>query len=171
MLSQLARLLLALTALSPVAFTWAIASYGAGGFKWDQVQIIFCASMLAVICALVIAAASRRLNRISFSVQEVKAVDNEVVAYIVTYLFPLIAPAQTVNSLGLLFVMLILAAVLSTAHAFTFNPLLTIFGYHFYEVKCSTGVTYLLMSKGNITDVKKVAQVGRISHYLMLDLT
>jgi hypothetical protein len=113
----------------------------------------------------------KRLTRISFAVAEVKAVDNEVVAYVVAYLFPLIAPAQSVDYITFGFVLMVLALVLSSAHAFTFNPLLTLFGYHFYEVKSSAGVSYILLSKQDVTDVKQVNSVGKLTNYLMLDLT
>ncbi len=168
MLRGFARLLLAFAALSPVALTWAISDYGRGGFSQEQGIVLFCAAMLAWICYLVIHQATRRLARISFVVNEVRAVDNEVVGYIVTYLFPLISPAE-VNGASLGFVLLVLAVVLSASHAFTFNPLLTLLGYHFYEVKCASGISYLLMSKSDITDVKQVRRVSKISNYLMLD--
>jgi small neutral amino acid transporter SnatA (MarC family) len=171
MLSTFARLLLAFAALSPVALTWVIVDYGRRGFSQDQIAILLAALALAAICYWILILAERRLTRISFSVEEVKAVDNEVVGYIVTYLFPLIAPAGSINGASLLFVLLVLAFVLSAAHAFTFNPLLTIFGYHFYEVKCRTGVSYLLISKSDITDIKQIATVSRISNYLVLDQT
>jgi hypothetical protein len=89
----------------------------------------------------------------------------------VTYLFPLLAPAADISVLSQVFVFLVLALVLSTSHAFTFNPILTFAGYHFYEAECSSGVTYLLLSKNDITDVKVVQKVGRLSRHLVLDLT
>lgn len=171
MLRGLARLLLAFGALSPVAVTWVIADYGRRGYDRDQIVVIFCAAMLALVCFLVLTAAARQLTKVSFSIEEIRAVDSEVVAYVVTYLFPLVAPTETVNSLSLGFVFLLLAIVLSSAHAFTFNPLLTVLGYHFYEVKCSTGVSYLLISKGDISDVKQVDAVVRLSKFLVLDIT
>lgn len=171
MLRGIARLLLAFGALSPVALTWAIADYGRHGYRRDQLVAVLCAVMLGVICYLVMRAAATQLTKVSFQVEELRAVDNEVVAYVVAYLFPLVVPTETVSGPTLGFVFLVLAIVLSFAHAFTFNPLLTVLGYHFYEVKCSTGVSYLLISKSDITDVKQIQAVVRLSKFLVLDTT
>lgn len=171
MLSSIARFLFALGALSPVALTWAIADFGRRGPALPQALAIGCAVLLGLICYLVVNEASRRLTKVSFAVGEVKAVDNEVVAYVVAYLFPLLTPAQGLNSYSIVFVLLVLAIVLSAAHAFTFNPLLTVLGFHFYEVKAASGVTYLMLSRRDVTDVKQVTHVARLSNFLMLDLS
>lgn len=171
MLSTVAKLLLALTAMSPVALTWAIADYGKQGYSPDQITVVGIAAILALLCLLILRTGTRSLTKVSFSIEEIKAVDNEVVAYIVTYLFPLVAPANDLSLPAQFFVLALLAFVLSTSNAFTFNPILSVLGYHFYEVKCTTGVSYLLLSRSDITDVRMVQKVGRLSKHLMLDLT
>lgn len=170
MLGAFAKFLLALSALSPVAFVWAIADYSRNGYQINQVSALIGAVLLAVICMLLLHAARKMLNEISFKAEEIKSVDNEVVSYVVTYLFPLVAPATGVSIEAQFAVFAILAYVLSTSNAFTFNPILNALGYHFYEVKSSSGVSYLLLSKSEITDVKSVNKVGRITKHLMLDL-
>jgi hypothetical protein len=171
MLSGFAKFLLALTALSPAGITWAIADYGRRGYHTDQMLVLAVALFFALSCLTLLRVASGSLTKVSFGVQSIKVVDNEVVAYVVTYLFPLVAPAAEISVISQTFVILVLALVLSTSHAFTFNPILTLAGYHFYEAECSSGVTYLLLSKNDITDVKMVKKVGRLSKHLMLDLT
>lgn len=170
MLGAFAKFLLALSALSPVAFVWAIADYSRNGYQVNQVSALIGAVLLAVLCMLLLHAARKMLNVISFKAEEIKSVDNEVVSYVVTYLFPLVAPTTGVSIEAQFAVFTILAYVLSTSNAFTFNPILSALGYHFYEVKSSSGVSYLLLSKGEITDVKSVNKVGRITKHLMLDL-
>jgi len=94
--------------------------------------------------------------------------DNEVVAYVVTYLFPLVTPVGEVSVSAQLFVLLMIVFLLSTAHAFTFNPVLSMLGYHFYEVESKTGVSYILLSSNTITDVKDVKSIGRLSNFLLI---
>ena len=171
MLSSVAKLLLSLTAMSPVAVTWAIADYSKQGYNHRQLVALCIAAFLGLACMALLSIASRRLTKITFVVEELKAVDNEVVAYIVTYLFPLVTPNTDISLLAQAFVLLLLALILSTSNAFTFNPLLSLIGYHFYEAKCNSGVSYLLLSKNNITSVKAIKEVGRLSKHLMLDLT
>jgi hypothetical protein len=171
MLSGFAKFLLALTALSPAGITWVVADFSRRGYNSDQMLVLAAALFLVLSCLMLLRIASGKLTQVSFTVQTIKVIDNEVVAYIVTYLFPLVAPAADISILSQVFVLLVLALVLSTSHAFTFNPILTFAGYHFYEAECSSGITYLLLSKNDITDVKAVQKVGRLSKHLVLDLT
>jgi len=171
MLGIFAKFLLASSALSPVAFIWAIAEYSRHGFQINQIVAIFCAIALGFICFLVLLGSKKHLTEISFTAVEIKSMDNEVIAYIVTYLFPLVAPATDVSIEAQAVIFFILAYVLSTSNAFTFNPILNAIGYHFYEVKCSSGVAYLMLSKHEINDLKSVKKVGRLSKNLMLDLS
>jgi len=171
MLGGFAKLLLAFSAMSPVALTWAIADYSRSGYRKEQLIAILSAAGLTMICWGLLRIGGKSLTKITFGVDELKAVDNEVVAYIVTYLFPLVAPATDVSVPAQAFVFGLLALVLSTSNAFTFNPIMSLLGYHFYEVKCNTGVSYLLLSKNDITDVKAITKVGRLSKHLMLDLS
>jgi hypothetical protein len=171
MFSSLAKLMLSLTAMSPVALTWAIADYGKQGYCARQLVAIGIAALLTIGCVGLLHVACETLTKVTFVVEELKAVDNEVVAYIVTYLFPLVSPSGDISLPAQTFVLVLLAFILSTSNAFTFNPMLSLIGYHFYEVKCSSGVSYLLLSKNNITDVKTIKKVGRLSKHLMLDLS
>lgn len=171
MFSGFAKFLLALTALSPAAFTWVVADFGTQGYRSTQSLVLAAGLVLVLCCSTLLRTARKRLTKVSFQMASIKAVDNEVVAYVVTYLFPLVAPAADVSLVSMGFVFIMLAVVLSTSHAFTFNPILTLMGYHFYEAGCQSGVTYLLLSKNDITDVKAVRCVGRLSKHLMLDMS
>ena len=168
MLRSLTRYVLALTALAPVLLMWAVAGVSAGSFGEEHGIAVLIAVLLGFLCWAILQASGKMLPEISFKPIEVKAVDNEVIGYVVTYLFPLITPNGPVTALTLGFVVAVLAAVLATSHAFTFNPVLTLFRYHFYEVKCSTGITYLVLSRRDIDDVSDISSVKKISNYLML---
>ena len=170
MISGFYRFLFALSSLAPVALTWAIADVDKNGVSIRQAVAILLALGLLLVCYLVLRTAHRASGKISFSITDIKAVDNEVVAYIVTYLFPLVAPADGVGTTSLVFVFLLLAVVMATSNAFTFNPLLTLLHYRFYEVRCTSGVTYLLLSKTDISDLKQVKNVGKLSRHLVLHL-
>lgn len=170
MLSRLARLLLALSSLAPVALTWAIADYGRSGFDVRQVYACVLAGALVIACAAILRVAERSLGSVSFVAAELKPVDNEVVAFIFAYLFPVVAPVDGVSAWGQGFVIIILAIVLAFSNAFTFNPVLTLFGYRFYEIKSTSGISYLLISKSDITDLRRVQRVGQLSRYLLLHI-
>ena len=170
MLSSISRFLFAMAAISPVALVWAIVDWERNGLGLAQLVVLLFGVTIGVICWLLLLLSHKHLTKVSFTAIEIKAVDNEVVAYVVTYLFPLVAPESSRGIIGQIAVILVLAIVLATSNAFTFNPLLTIMGYRFYEVKSSSGVTYLLVSKSDITDVKRIRNIGRLSRHLLLQL-
>lgn len=169
-LSGFARFLFALAAISPVAVVWAIVDIERHGFSFRQAAVLSVGVLVGLMCWLLLRYARSHLTKTSFPVTEIKAVDNEVVAYVVTYLFPLVAPSSSASLVSQALIVLVLGFVLAASNAFTFNPLLTLLGYHFYEVKGAAGVTYLLISKNDITDVKRIQHVGRLSRHLMLHL-
>lgn len=170
MLSRFSRFLFALAALAPVTFVWLIVDFENQGFQVRQIYVLIFSLVVFLFCWELLVFSQKSLSRISFDACEVKSVDNEVVAYVVAYLFPLFTYSDRVNFYSQICVFILLAIVLSTSNAFTFNPLLTILGYRFYEIKNKSGVTYLLVSKCDITDVDKVKFVGRISKHLLLHL-
>lgn len=168
MLNGFLKILLALTAVSPVSLTWAVADYSRSGFKITQCYAVIGGLALVVLCYAIIRVAKNRATLITFKASSVKTMDNEVVAYVVTYLFPLVTPAGEVSVGAQLFIMFMVVFLLSTAHAFTFNPVLSILGYHFYEVESDAGVSYILLSSNTITDVKSIKSVGRLSNFLLI---
>lgn len=168
MLNGFLKLLLALTAVSPVSLTWAVADYSRNGFKPLQCYAVIGGVLLVLLCYLIIRIAKARTTLISFEASSVKTMDNEVVAYVVTYLFPLVTPVGEVSVTAQLLILLMIVFLLSTAHAFTFNPVLSILGYHFYEVESKAGVSYILLSDKTLTDVRSINSVGRLSSFLLI---
>jgi hypothetical protein len=59
--------------------------------------------------------------------------------------------------------------VLWTTHALHVNPVLGLIGFHFYEVETQEGVTYLLITKRTINNLKGVTSVVQLTEYGILD--
>jgi len=86
------------------------------------------------------------------------------------YLLPLINQGQNTISLSVLvFVAVIFFFIVYNSHAYHFNPLLGLFGYHFFEVTIEGDITYVLITRQNITDCKAVSQVVQLTEYMILD--
>jgi hypothetical protein len=83
MLSGIAKFLLALTALSPAGITWVVADFSKRGYHSDQMLVLAAALFLVLSCLMLLRIASGTLTKVSFTVQTIKVVDNEVVAYVV----------------------------------------------------------------------------------------
>ncbi len=90
---------------------------------------------------------------------QVQRKDAEVMAYIVSYVFPFLGlnfddPLNTI-SLGIFFV--ILGVIYINSNMVHINPILNIFGYHIYEIETPSGSTYTVISrKGRIIKGEKL---------------
>lgn len=173
MLSAFARMLIAATALSPILFIWALIAFDRSEDGQYQLPLAAIALALAIIlgCKIVLRKAESSLTKISFACEEVKSVDNESIAYVVTYLLPLVTPPENTSILIQLIVFATLILLLSLSHAFSFNPILSALKYHFYEIKERSGTTYMLISKKHITNKSMVTTTGRLSNFLLIDLS
>lgn len=60
--------------------------------------------------------------------------------------------------------------VLWGTHSVQVNPILGMLGFHFYEVETKDGITYLMITRRNISHVKSVDMVVQISEYGILEI-
>jgi hypothetical protein len=167
MLSRLAHLLLVATSLSPVLLIFGVSELNSDE-RLGAICII-CSLLLAVICHLVlwVAARSGELERVR--VTRTKSLDHEAVLFVVSYALPLLVPEHRLASYWALgtFVSVVFVVLysLQVAHV---NPLLAIFGYHFFEISPATGETAMLITRGN--PIGTTARVVKLSDHIWLDL-
>lgn len=184
MLNRLAKLALVSTALAPICLTlWfvEISSAWQLDMSWSQnltahwsdgSGYLLAALILSGLCfGLVWLSASRHgLEPLPVKIKSVKTVDKEIVGFLLVYLLPLINQSQSTISLPvLLFVAGIFFFIVYNSHAYHFNPLLGFIGYHFFEVTIEGDITYVLITRQNITDCKAVSQVVQLTEYMILD--
>lgn len=60
--------------------------------------------------------------------------------------------------------------IVATSHAYHFNPLMSVLGYHFYEVTDTGGVSYVLITRRSLHTARSAARVVRLSEYIILDV-
>lgn len=136
----------------------------------EGAALAFAAICLLAICTAILHQARARLGRIACQVEEIKTADKEIVAYVLTYL----APLTTLGQQGLdpsvaAFVAVFLLAVVWTSHSYHFNPLLSLAGYHFYEITDATRVSYVLITRRSLRQARHLATVVQLSEYILLD--
>ena len=143
MLTRLAHALLVSTSLAPVALVYGVSFLpGRAGpaLQWIAVSV-----GLTVVCVGVLKLARRHGEREVLPVEQAKNVDKEVLAFLVSYALPLVAPAQVGDSqLAFWTFMALVAVVLYQAELVNVNPLLGILGYRFYEVPSGSDTLLLL---------------------------
>ena len=167
MLNKLTKVLLVSTSFSPVFLTLWFAEFSKA---WDITEGWFylaIAVLLSILCFSIMKIARKNLESMPVKITAISTSDKETVGFIIVYLLPLINQTPVQVNLYLLFFILL---ILFTTNSYHFNPVLGIFGYHFYEVTIEGGITYVLVTKKNLTDTKKVNNVVQISEYMILEV-
>ncbi len=173
MLSRFAKGLFVATSLAPVLAAFAVEDL-AKGHSWLSTAPLWAGFiLLPVICLLLMCFARRSLERQTMAVTKIKSTDKEVLAYLVAYLLPLLAKdaidyranfAISAFVLGMIF--------LTVLHgdSFHFNPILAMFGYHFYEIEADKGMTYLLISPNVMRTQSMTTEVVPLFNYVYLEV-
>lgn len=168
MLRLFPKLLLVATAFAPVMFTFS-AVYWLDDKRALSCIILSSAFVLVAICIIVIRLSSRQLAKNPVSIKTIKPADKEIVGFVLAYLLPLARGSQFDG--GPLFIVLgVFFLVVMTSNAYHTNPLLSLIGYHFYDVTIED-VGYTLLSRKNLHNTKSIRDVVSLTDYMILDVT
>jgi hypothetical protein len=170
MLGRLIRVLLALTAIAPLSISFAyIYAAKEHNYQYAIIATLFCV-LLGAASHWIIENSRSRLERIPIVIQKAKSADKEVIGFFVAYALPLVFRGQSAPELDAwLMAGGMLLFVLWSTHSMQVNPVLGMFGFHFYEVETKDGITYLMITRRKISHVKSVTMVVQISEYGILE--
>ena len=170
-MNKFGKFLLVVTSLAPILLAYCVNAYSNSNYLACYFYAIsgvgFCA-----ICLLVLYFCKRQLPIQKLNVTKVKSVDKQALAFLVIYLVPLFSDnALDFQSHPVLaaYVLLIVGLVVYHSNAFTFNPILALMWYHFYEVETDDGMTYLLISRQLIRKQSNEYKVVEIADYMFMD--
>lgn len=182
MLNKLTKILLVATSLAPILLTyWFISQVNSYNealpfldnlkCNWNiGIGLLIATIGLTFLCGLIISQAKKHLEIIPIEIAEIKTSDNEALGFVLVYLLPL--AGQVTNSFNLpvlIFIGVLFFFIVATSNAYHFNPLLSILGYHFYEVQLKSGVTYIMVSKRDLRKSKKIEKIGLLTEYMIID--
>lgn len=170
MLGRFIRLLLALTAIAPLSVSLAYIY----ATKEHNLRLAFIAGCFCVFLGAgalwIIERAQSRLECLPISIKKAKSADKEVIGFFVAYALPLVFRGQSSPDVGAwILAAAMLFFVLWSTHSLQVNPVLGLFGYHFYEVETEDGITYLLISKRRISNALTIKRVVQLSEYGILE--
>ena len=170
MLGRLIRVLLALTAIAPLSVSLAyIYATRDANIQYSVIAGLFCV-LLGAGSIWIIQTAQSTLERLPVVIKKAKSADKEVIGFFVAYALPLVFRGQSSQDLGAWLVAgTMLLFVLWSTHSMQVNPVLGMFGYHFYEVETSDGITYLLITRRKINSVLSIGNVVQLSEYGILE--
>jgi chromate transport protein ChrA len=154
-----------MTSLSPILFTYWFKEFSKNYNFYDGLFFLVTALILAVFLYMILELAKSKLEVIPINISEVSNADNESIIFIFVYLIPLLEIDRSmVIFLSILFFMIIL-----TTNIYDFNPILGLMGYHQYEVKLSNGVSYILITRKTLINVKQINKVVQLTNYILLE--
>lgn len=172
MLNKFAKLSLVATSLAPIFLTLWFVEFSKA-WHWQQGwPYLLAAIALALLCfgLIRLSVSPQGLEPLPVQIKAVKTVDKEIVGFLLVYLLPLINQSQTTISVPvLIFVAVVFFFIVYNSHAYHFNPLLGVFGYHFYEVTIEGDITYVLITRQDITHCKSVTEVVQLTEYMIQD--
>jgi hypothetical protein len=166
MLSKFLKIIMVITSVSPVFFTLWFNDFSNQWKIKDGLIWLVISFALIIIAYLILQLSLKKLERIPIQISSIATADKEVLAFIFAYLLPLL----DINHKMLAFVLVLFAFVAFTTHIYHFNPIFGLFGYHFFEVTTTNGVSYVLMSKRQIRNLNQVTEVILVSDYILIDV-
>ncbi len=170
-MSRFAKLMLIATSLSPLLGAVGINKLANGDDYWWSWLLI--TALLAFICWGLLTTLSIRLSKNTFTVKEFESQDKEVLVFLLTYLLPFLS-SDKLSFKGEWFtgsyIIAIILFSLMHADAFHFNPVMSLFGYHFYKVKGTDGLSYLLITKNQIRRPGSSLETVSLAHNIKLQI-
>ncbi|MDB5797227.1 MAG: hypothetical protein JWP36_1129 [Paucimonas sp.] len=170
MLGRLVRVLFALTAIAPLsislAYVYAVREHN---LTFALLAVLVC-FVLALLSVWIVKKARTQLEHLPIKIKKVKSADKEVIGFFIAYALPLIFRGDGAPDIGAWLVAGgMLLFVLFSTHTLQVNPVLGILGFHFYEVETDEGITYLLITRRQINNLRSVTAVVQLSEYGILE--
>ena len=169
-MSKIGKLLLVATSLAPILGAFSVHSFATcdaqGGFRYLGIALA-----LVLICWLILKGCKRTLPEETLKTARVKTADREVLAFLLVYLLPLFTKDLifTGNFFAPAYIFVVIGLCVYHSNSFTFNPGLSMMGYHFYEIEIKDGMNYLLVSKQTLRRNDNTIRVKELADYIYLE--
>jgi len=167
-MTALARLLLVLTGLAPIALVEGAVDYETGGrdlWKW----CVLGALLSVALCVALLRGVASRVAPVPKKIETPNARVTESVAFLIAYALPLVTAKHGEGSrYGLLAFAVVMGLVIWQQQLFQINPLFAILGYKFFSAKVEGDAHVLILTRQRVL-AAGVMPLVRISDYLWLD--
>jgi hypothetical protein len=87
------------------------------------------------------------------------------------YLLPVLDIVKKDNVYVYGFILIVFFVIIINSNTYHFNPLLSLFGYKFYEISSDGNMSYILITKKTILNINDVKKVVHLSNYMVLAIT
>lgn len=172
MLKRIPKLFLVGTSLAPVLLTLAFLEVRTHHL-WCALDYLIGVAGLILLTKGLLHLCKFRLGKLPIKLCKAKTSDREVIGFLLAYVLPLALTSGTTPTLdgwAIVFLVGLFGVVVWGTHAYDFNPLLGLIGYHFFEVETEAGITYIVITRRSIVDVRQITEVVQLTEYVLLDL-
>ncbi len=105
-------------------------------------------AIILLLCFLIVKHSIKYNSVTSKKLTTASPADKEITNYFLTYLFPLISGPDAFMDIRIAsFFAVSLFFYISFSGSYSFNPLLSFWGYKYYEAEDDTGVSFVILSK------------------------
>lgn len=171
MFSWIAKTVLILTALAPIAIVYAYVT-GVEGYYITSIILCGACMLLSIALLYILFFSEKYLEKFDLSITSVEPVDQENTSYLLLYLSPLFF--STIGNMNLHVVvpaLFIYALITSTSYSYHYNPLISLMGWHFYKVGTPEGITYVILTRKKINNIDRIKKVGQLTEYTFIDFS
>lgn len=167
-MTRLAQFFLVLTSLAPIALVEAAVQVGAGGLRLGLAYLLG-AVLLALVCAGLLAGVRKWNAPAVLELASPSLKESEPLGFFIAYALPLLGGSHAGNWLGLATFACLLGLLVWQQQLFHMNPLLALFGFHFFSAKNDRSGSVLVIARQKTLAAGR-ASVIELSDYLWLHL-
>ena len=113
--------------------------------------VFFALFVVGILGTAIFLAYVKRLNSLPIKINKVKRKDTEILNYVVAYLIPFVAIIQPEPDKKMIIAFILFFAFLAflyiKSNVLWINPLLSIMGYHMYEITAENDTDFTLITK------------------------
>jgi hypothetical protein len=162
------RIAMFLSSYSPL---FGLLAYTNHETRWAW-RILGAVAILSVLALFTVMWANRRERGPRLTVAHSRPQEGEVLAYIATYLIPFLALdlSRTKDVVTLCAFLAVLMVVYVNSSMLFVNPLLSIAGYHSFEVEDPDGHAYTLITRRRDLEPGTVLRPAQINRYIRIEV-
>lgn len=163
------KTLLFISAFSPALITLAYVRFDLNGLTADVIQLGAVGLLGLTIPVLVMKLVESQGEVFNIEVKKIESNDFMLLAFVGSYLLPLILKASEVSVNTIAVIITGLGFLLWLINYVPAHPLLRMLNFRFYKLESSKGMVYTLISKKNIRDPKEICRVKKISDTMLME--
>lgn len=171
MINNIQKILYKVSNIAPVMIFLGVSLYMQGISARICVVLVVMGLASVIYTVFFIKRCEKVLPVLHIKVESISANDEVVVAYLLTYLVPMIGVIWKENQYLWIVLLILAVIILMKINVLSFNPILLFIGYHCYKVSLSTGVSdcVVISKQKRIRNRTQMKEMLRIEDFLMID--